>query len=101
MVVNPVVLAEASARFENFSDVVAMINGTGLVFEGVPMEAAHLAGQVHYEYRRRGGLRERVLPDFLIGAHAAIKGYRVLSRDYSRFRTCFPNLDVIAPDTHP
>jgi predicted nucleic acid-binding protein len=101
MVVNPVVLAEASARLEKFSDVVAMVNSTGLVFESMPMEAAHLAGQTHYLYRRNGGLRERVLPDFLIGAHAAVKGYRILSRDHSRFRTYFSNLEIIAPDTHP
>lgn len=101
MIVNPVVLAEASARFERFSDVVAMISGTGLVYEGMPMEAAHLAGRAHYEYRRNGGLRERVLPDFLIGAHATVKGYRILSRDHARFRTYFPRLDIIAPDSHP
>jgi predicted nucleic acid-binding protein len=101
MIVNAVVLAEASARIERFSDVIAMMNGTGLIFEAIPMEAAHLAGLAHFEYRRSGGRRERVLPDFLIGAHAAAKGYRILTRDQARYRTYFPNLDIIAPDTHP
>ena len=101
MIVNAVVLAEASARIERFSDVIAMMNGTGLIFEAIPMEAAHLAGQAHFEYRRSGGRRERVLPDFLIGAHAAAKGYRILSRDRTRYRTYFPNIDIIAPDTYP
>ena len=78
-----------------------MVNGTGLVYEPLSMEAAHLAGKVHYEYRRGGGNRERVLPDFLIGAHAATKGYRILSRDRARYRAYFKDLEVIAPDTHP
>ncbi len=101
MIVNPVVLAETSARFERFSDVLGMLNGTGLTFEAIPMEAAHLAGRAHFEYRRNGGRSDRVLPDFLIGAHASAKGYRILSRDQTRYRTYFPDIDIIAPDTHP
>ena len=56
---------------------------------------------MHRKYRRSGGLRERVLPDFLIGAHAAVKSYRILTRDAARYRTYFPDVDIIAPDTHP
>ena len=65
--------------------------------EPIPFEAAFLAGKVFRDYRRRGGLKRSPLPDFFIGAHAAVAGYRLLTRDGSRYRTYFPRLDVIAP----
>lgn len=101
MIVNAVVLAEATGRFQDYQDALAVVRGTGLTFEHMPIEAAHLAGQAHYQYRRSGGRRERVLPDFLIGAHAAVSNYRILSRDQARFRTYFPSVPVVAPDSHP
>jgi predicted nucleic acid-binding protein len=69
--------------------------------DDIPYEAAYLAGRAHISYRARGGSRDRTLPDFLIGAHAAVKGYRLLTRDQARYRSYFPNLTIIAPDTHP
>ncbi len=60
-----------------------------------------MAGYAHRKYRKSGGGRDRVLADFLIGAHASTKGYRILTRDPRRYRTYFPTLDIIAPDTHP
>ena len=69
--------------------------------EHFPFDAAYPAGVAHDLYRRRGGRRERTLPDFLIGAHAVVSGYRLLTRDSGRYRTYFPTLDIIAPDTHP
>ena len=68
--------------------------------EPFPFEAAFPAGLAHREYVRRGGRRERTLPDFLIGAHALVAGHRLLTRDASRYRTYFPDVEVIAPDTH-
>jgi hypothetical protein len=65
--------------------------------EAIPYEAAFLAGKVYIAYRRRGGARRSPLPDFYIGAHAAVAGYRLLTRDVRRYRTYFPNLSVIAP----
>jgi hypothetical protein len=59
--------------------------------------AAFLAGKAYTQYRRRGGTRTSPRPDFLIGAHAAIAGYRLLTRDATRYRTCFPKVDLIAP----
>lgn len=70
-------------------------------FEDIPVEAAVAAGWAHREYRLRGGRRERTLPDFLIGAHASIAGHRLLTRDPKPYRTYFPTVDIIAPDTHP
>lgn len=68
--------------------------------EDFPFGAAHTAGAAHYHYRTRGGLRQRTLPDFLIGAHAVFAGHRLLTRDATRYRSYFPALDIIAPDTH-
>lgn len=69
--------------------------------EPFPFEAAFPAGRAHRLYRSRGGRRERTLPDFLIGAHAFVRGHRLLTRDASRYRSYFPDLEIIAPETHP
>ena len=66
--------------------------------EPLPWPAAFLAGKAYLAYRRRGGARRSPLPDFYIGAHAAIRGYRLLSRDRGRYATYFPTLQIIAPD---
>lgn len=65
--------------------------------EAPPYEAAFLAGKAFLAYRRRSGSKVSPLPDFYIGAHAAIRGYRVLTRDVSRYRTYFPRLSLMAP----
>ena len=69
--------------------------------ESFPYAAAWPAGEAHRLYRRRGGARERTLPDFLIGAHAQAAGHRLLTRDASRYRGYFPDLTIICPETHP
>lgn len=69
--------------------------------EDFPFAAASMAGVTHRLYRDRGGARERTLPDFLIGAHAAVAGHALLTRDPARYRSYFPSLDIIAPETHP
>jgi predicted nucleic acid-binding protein len=65
--------------------------------EAIPYEGAFLAGKSFLAYQRRGGLKRSPLPDFLIGAHAAVAGYRLLTRDAARYRTYFPNLELITP----
>ena len=65
--------------------------------DSVPCEAAFLAGKVFLRYRRSGGVRPLPLPDFFIGAHAAVAGYRLLTRDATRYRTYFPHVELIAP----
>jgi predicted nucleic acid-binding protein len=65
--------------------------------ETLPYEAAFLPGKSFSTYRRRGGVRRSPLPDFCIGAHAAVCGYRLLTRDAARYRTYFPTVDLIAP----
>ena len=69
--------------------------------EPVPFKAAFLAGKCFLDDRQRGGARESTLSDFFIGAHAAIAGYRLITRDAARYRTYFPKLVIIAPDSKP
>jgi predicted nucleic acid-binding protein len=66
--------------------------------EAIPYEAAFLAGKCFLVYRQRGGTKQSPLPDFFIGAHAAVAGYRLLTRDAARYRSYFPRLPLIAPD---
>ncbi len=65
--------------------------------EAIPFQAAFLAGKVFQDYRTLGGRRTSTLPDFFIGAHAAVAGYGLITRDAARYRTYFPTLAVIAP----
>ena len=69
--------------------------------EALSYDAAFQAGKAHFSYRKAGGLRERTLPDFLIGAHALVRSHRLLTRDAARYRAYFPALEIISPETHP
>lgn len=71
------------------------------VREDFPFDAAFPAGAAHTLYRLRGGRRERTLPDFLIGAHATVSGHRLLTRDPGRYRSYFPSLNILSPETYP
>ncbi len=94
-------LQRFSYRFEAIDDVDAVLDPEEFRREPLPFAAAFAAAQAFRIYRAKGGARQRVLPDFFIGAHAAIRGYRILTRDPSGYRAYFPDLDIIAPDTHP
>jgi predicted nucleic acid-binding protein len=101
LIINPIIYSEIAASFDLEEQVEAALPKSRFSREDLPYPAAFLAGHAHYEYRRRGGRRDRTLPDFLIGAHAKVKSYRILTRDPRRYRVHFPSLDIIAPDTHP
>jgi predicted nucleic acid-binding protein len=101
LVTNAVIFSETLGRFQHLSDANAIMLRLGIAYEDIPEAAAHAAGLAHAHYRSRGGERTRTLPDFLIGAHASAKGHRLITRDGARYRTYFPTLDIIAPDTHP
>jgi len=98
LVINPVIYAEASVRFTSIEELDAALATDMFEREPIPYEAAFLAGKAYLTYRRRGGTRRSHLPDFFIGAHAAVSGYRLLTRDSARYRTYFPKLSLIAPD---
>ncbi|MGH3918227.1 MAG: type II toxin-antitoxin system VapC family toxin [Pseudonocardiaceae bacterium] len=99
LVINSIIYAEVSATYATVEEVDAVLADPGLVRSEVPWPAAYLAGRCHVEYRRRGGVRARTLPDFFIGAHAAVLGMRLLTRDPTRYRTYFPTIEIIAPMT--
>jgi predicted nucleic acid-binding protein len=95
-VIDPIIYAEISVRFERIEELERALPAE-LEREALPWEAAFLAGKSFLEYRRRGGERRSPLPDFYIGAHAAITGRALLTRDPSRYRLLFPRLALIAP----
>jgi predicted nucleic acid-binding protein len=98
LVINPLILAEVSISFQSYEEIDGALPATWFSREDLPWEAAYLAGQCYLEYRRRLGLRRSPMPDFYIGAHALVHGYRLLTRDPKRYRTYFPRLELITPD---
>ena len=101
VVINPLIVAELAAGFPTPALLDAAFDPARFQREDLPWDAAFLAGKAYLAYRRAGGDRRSPLPDFYIGAHAATRAYRLLTRDPQRYRTYFPSLDIIAPDTHP
>ncbi len=99
--VNQVIYAEVAAGFEMQHDLASFLKNIEIEFVDLPWDAAFLAGHRHSHYRRNGGSRERTLPDFMIGAHALVKKFRLITRDVQPYRSYFPTLELIAPDTHP
>lgn len=98
LILNAVVLAEIAPRFSRIETLRAALPSMAIV-EEIPVEASFLAGHAHANYRRAGGARQAVLPDFLIGAHAAVTGRPLLTRDPRRVATHIPGATLIAPDT--
>lgn len=101
LVINSIVFAEVSIPFERIEDLDECLPRDLFRREEMPWEAAFLAGKAFVDYRRRGGERRSPLPDFFIGAHAAVRGYGVLTRDPKTFRTYFPGIEVLVPGPHP
>ena len=97
LVINPIIYAEVSVRFSRIEELEAVLPGDMIDREHLPYEAAFLAAKAFLHYKRKGGTRRSTLPDFFIGAHAAIAGYELLTRDARRYRTYFPNLKLISP----
>jgi predicted nucleic acid-binding protein len=96
LVINPIVYAEISIGFRRIEELEAALPAE-IHRAPLPFEAAFLAGKAFLIYRRSGGTRRSPLPDFFIGAHAAVSGMRLLTRDPKRFRTYFPRLALISP----
>jgi predicted nucleic acid-binding protein len=97
LVINPVVYGEVSVGYPSIEELDAALPADLFRRDQIPYEAAFLAGKAFVGYRRRGGSRRTPLPDFYVGAHAAVAGFRLLTRDARRYRTCFPKLELIAP----
>ena len=97
VLINPIIYAEVSARFERIEELDEALPDGYYLRVAVPWEAAFLAGQCFVKYRRRGGARRSPMPDFYIGAHAAISGLTLLTRDPKHYRAYFPSLKLVAP----
>ena len=97
LVLNPIVYAEVSVGFRRIEELDDAVPASEFDRESLPYAAGFVAGKALVAYRKRGGQRRSPLPDFYIGAHAAVCGYRLLTRDAARYRTYFPSLDLIAP----
>jgi predicted nucleic acid-binding protein len=98
LVINPIIYAEISVDFTSIEELDELIDDADLRREPLPFEAGFLAGKAYLSYRRRGGTRRSPLADFYIGAHAAIAGHRLLTRDTDRYRSYFPALQLISPN---
>ena len=98
LILNPVIYAEISIGFERIEEIEALLPDDYFQLRPIPREAAFLAGKCFLKYRRRGGNRRAPLPDFFIGAHAAVEQLPLITRDVARYRTYFPTLKLICPD---
>ncbi len=97
LVINALVYAEVSIGFAAIEALEDALPADLYRREDLPYDAAFLAGKAFLTYRQRGGTKRSPLPDFYIGAHAAVSRYRLLTRDATRYRTYFPKLALIAP----
>jgi predicted nucleic acid-binding protein len=97
LIVNDVIYAELSVRFERIEDLNAFVGEAGLIVEPIPKEALFLAGKAFLGYKLNGGKRNGVLPDFFIGAHALVAGHTLLTRDSGRYLTYFPGISLATP----
>lgn len=98
LVINAIVYAEVSVDFASIEELDETLDESDIRREPLPFEAGFLAGKAYVAYRRRGGSRRSPLADFYIGAHAAVAGYRLLTRDTARYSTYFPSVALLAPD---
>jgi predicted nucleic acid-binding protein len=97
LVINPLIYAEVACGFARIEDLDAALPAEYFTREALPWPAAFLAARAFLSYRRRGGSRPTPLPDFFIGAHAAVAGYTLLTRDRRRYKTYFPKLRLVEP----
>ncbi len=97
LAINPVIYAELSLTFNTVDALDAVVSDLEVKFLEIPRPARFLAGKAFIRYRRRGGVKSNVLSDFFIGAHAAVMGCSILTRDTRRYAGYFPSIEVIAP----
>lgn len=98
LLINPVIYAELSLTFDSVQALDDAIEGMGITVKELPRPALFLAGKAFVKYRRGGGSKGNVLADFFIGAHAAVLGCPILTRDARRYRGYFPTVVLIVPD---
>ncbi len=97
LVINPIIYAEISIGFERIEDLEEVVSRELFRRDSLPWEAAFLAGKCFLKYRQLGGKKSSPLPDFFIGAHAAVAKMTLITRDTSRYRTYFPGIRIVSP----
>ena len=97
LAINAIIYAELSLVFSRIEDLDSAVDGLGLAMLEIPRSALFLASRAFMQYKRAGGVKSNVLPDFLIGAHAATEQIPVLTGDVRRYKTYFPTVTLIAP----
>ena len=98
LIINPIIYAELSLTFSTVEALDQVLEDMELPVVEIPKPALFLAGKAFVQYRRNQGTKNHVLPDFFIGAHAAVSGQPVLTRDTRRYKTYFPSIRLVAPD---
>ena len=99
--INEIIFAELSPQYENADNLSAVLHVAKIDCVWLTLEECHRAGQAHSEYRRRGGERPAILPGFLIGAQAELRGWPLVTRDRKGFASYFPDLQIIDPTEDP
>jgi predicted nucleic acid-binding protein len=97
LAINPIIYSELSIAFARIEELEAVIAEASLTIEPIPHEALFLAGNAFAKYRRARGIKRSVLPDFYIGAHAAVMQWPILTRDVSRYQSYYPSVALITP----
>jgi predicted nucleic acid-binding protein len=97
LAINPVIYSELSIAFARIEELEAVLTEAALTVESIPREALFLAGKVFLAYRRARGTKQSILPDFYIGAHAAVMRWPLLTRDVARYHSYFPGMSLISP----
>ncbi len=95
--INAIIYAEIASGFATMQDLDRHLGAEAFRRLALPYEAGFVAGRAFVEYRRRGGVRTSPLPDFYIGAHAAVSGFSLLTRDARRYASYFPKVPLISP----
>lgn len=98
LAINPVIYAELSLNFASVAALDSAVDGMGLQLKDLPRPALFLAGKAFVKYRRTGGTKGNVLADFFVGAHAAVMGCAILTRDARRYKNYFPRVPLVVPD---
>jgi predicted nucleic acid-binding protein len=96
-IINPIIYSEVSVGFDSIEDTDVILPSTYFRRVQIPWAAAFIAGKCFLKYRQQGGQKHSPLPDFFIGAHAVVSGIPLMTRDDSRYRTYFPELQIISP----
>jgi hypothetical protein len=98
LAINPVIYAELALNFASVAALDAAVHGLELQFRDLPRPALFLAGKAFVKYRRAGGRKGNVLADFFVGAHAAVMGCGIITRDARRYRNYFPHVVLVVPE---